>query len=1298
MSLKIINITRWINYDKYEIYKREIFEDDSLEDGITKIALSINKNSRFYVWINNIPDLLYKIEDIKWKGYNNNPLKSIDRNNIIIKEPISLKINYGLCYFTKLNIIFEEDFIDLKNNQYYFIDKKLKNYDELLKNEMKLKELQKIENKYTDNKVFIHRYELYGKLHKYLYLTEIYNKLNTNSNIQLIQWINDSYTIIYKLYMNHSIIVENLKNWIDIDKSKNNIKCINCYIPIDDHSYIKITINNDMSFKVYYNLDLRKKFTYDIIEKEYNNIIIKYLENGLGEKIKLEPLSIKIYNYIYISNVTLEQLKIKISNYQNIFKQVSVKKSINLIYKRSSNFTTEKFDIGIYIKNRLLFGVEIKDIVEELKTFDYTEEEAYNLIYQQIDLLNELQQQNIKEELIEQKLNTLVIIKQNKAGYEIIVYNIPNKKEMENLVYWISKIISSSQEKIKENKKKAIMIKDISSSSTKSSIKEEEEDLGKFRYSSSGGKNIDKDEDQRYKITLLQNTDKDLFGENYARDKCQKKNQPFVIDKEIRQKLIDKGEYYVDNELYYGSKIDNKNYYICPRYWCKISKVPGDPITGKCPIENEEKIESFFLKPGEIGIKRYVQLIKPNENDICAPCCFKKPPKKYELEKCKNYENYNPKNIENIEIEDKDENYLFEVNNLVAIGRYGKVSKELQQLLQLDTSLKSEKILVRKGINHKSLNKEKSIHTDSLIFGLTYLLDFENNKNKFVKDLKDKLDLITFLSIENGNVCKAFMDNLPIIPSENIKLINELKLTFPNLKKIYKINYNNFDYKLSRLLAIFKSYKKFINYIASNDYSTPKSSYYFYSLISIIYNKLLVIWERKQNNLSILCPYYTSYEDLISIMEINPEIIMLIYDGYKYYEPLELKNKKSKQVSKIFKLNDYITLKELLNACSNNNKNFDINNNIYQNLYSLNNWIKTKVIFDNYTKFVFKTILINNDLTIEHILTNEGILITFEKIGISFIQRMIKDLNISEIAFYDDYLNIPLNINVSIKDLDKFKEKIINLGFHYDIGKLDETIPQQEPVIEIYTILELKSKELGNTNIIHARVEDDLYIYNNNNYEENKKWFQLQMMVFKTILKNINDEKLKKLQLLSRIDYITELLKYFTDNPNKNKIRIILEEIPIYSIEHIKNYLNKIIIYNKYDFLNPNIIKDETKNQFYFSQVTIQNNIIPKQLLNYHKSAPITNFINHEEKDFNFIYNINKTEDLSKLPLLMRGYFEPLNSKWIMHKKSIWSNIQILKTLNMTKTILKSFLNGMLILLVLKILLIIIYLKLVYKN
>ena len=46
-------------------------------------------------------------------------------------------------------------------------------------------------------------------------------------------------------------------------------------------------------------------------------------------------------------------------------------------------------------------------------------------------------------------MNTIVVIKNTKYGFEIIIHNIPNKEELDNLLYWISKIISSSQEKIK---------------------------------------------------------------------------------------------------------------------------------------------------------------------------------------------------------------------------------------------------------------------------------------------------------------------------------------------------------------------------------------------------------------------------------------------------------------------------------------------------------------------------------------------------------------------------------------------------------------------------------------------------------------------------------------------------------------------------------------------------------------------------------------------------------------------------------------------------------------------------------
>ena len=1268
MSLKTIHITQWFPDKTNKKFTFSIYEDDNIEDGIIKLVNKLEIKDRFYVWNSVYKSILFSIPEYSWKGYNYNPLEATDTNNSIIKQPIIYKYNNGLCYFNNINIIFENDFPNLKDNQYYFIDIKKK----AIISDKILKDLEAVStNNIIDNYSVIHRYELYSKFNSELLIPNIYLKLNTSPLIQYIQWINDTYTLIHKLYLYHSISLFNLSNWTNLEKITK-IHVINCYSLINENSYAKISITPN-SININYILDLRKKINWDIID-EHNKKLITYLENNLKTKIKFKPISIKIHNYINIINVPFDVLKTNISKYPQIFDIISTKDTINLIYKRSSNYSNEVLDYSKYVKNRILLGIDNSDIIEELISFGLSKEDASKLITAEEDLLKEIEDKMIKENFEDRNLNTIISIKNSKSGFEIIIHNSPNKKEFDYLIYWLSRIISSSQKKITQVKKKLIVKKDESSSSSSSPAKIED-DLHFSSSISSGGNN--EKEDQRYRVQLLQNADKDLFGENYARKKCQKRNQPFVISKEIRDKLVQENKYYTDNDIYYGSKKDKMNYYLCPKLWCKISKVPADPITKKCPIEDDEIILSFFDNKQEEGVKRYVKLIKPNEKDMCVPCCFKKPPKESELNKCKNYETYNPKkNIDKIEIDEKDENYLVNYPAPIAYGRFGIVPQYLHEFLfpmikytNCSKHLNNtEKCLVRKGIDNSN-------YSDSLILSIIYLLNFKN-KNEFIKDIKKKLDLISFLCIENGNVCKGFMDRLPLIPEENYKLINELKnhfKEFPILNSLYKIDFKNNNLLLSRLLGIFKSYKKFINYIEINDYHVNKSAYYFYSLIVNIYNKLLLVWEKDGTNTSIMCPYYTSYNDLISAMEINPQIIMVLKDK-KYFEPLEIKSK-NKDGIKLFNLNDFPKLQTILNDCSVNN----INTDTYTNIYSLNNWIKTKGNgIDNPLKFIIDTVIINSDLTIEHFLTKGKILLTINKIGISYLNRIITDFDIKVITFYDDLSDNSTiyNINISIKDLNLFKNKAVSLEVKYDIGELDKNIPQKEPLIEVFTILPIKKKPLNNNYIIHTRINDDLYLYEKESFEDNKRWFQLQLMVFSTILKNINETKLKTLQSLSRIDYINEMIKLFDKKiPYINEIRLILEEIPIYSINHIKNYLNKLFIYYKFDFLNSTININKNNSQFEFSQSAL-NNGIPHELLNYHSSAPFNNFVysNFENKEYSFNID-NIEEDLSKLPAIFKGTLKKLNSKWTMHKKSLWYQMEILKVDNYSKDTFKEFFN-----------------------
>jgi hypothetical protein len=423
---------------------------------------------------------------------------------------------------------------------------------------------------------------------------------------------------------------------------------------------------------------------------------------------------------------------------------------------------------------------------------------------------------------------------------------------------------------------------------------------------------------------------------------------------------------------------------------------------------------------------------------------------------------------------------------------------------------------------------------------------------------------------------------------------------------------------------------------------------------------------------------------------------MLIKDK-KYFEPIELKSK-GKDGIKNFHLNDFAKLQELLQKCSSSGiDTYAPNNDTYNNLYSLNNWTKTKGNgLLNQEKFIIDTIVINSNLTIEHFITKGKILITIQKIGISFLNRILKDFNIKSIVFYEDLNDISLHININKKDLLLFKEKAIAFDIKYDIGSLDSSMEQEAKAPEVYTILKIPAKPLDNKPIIHTRIEDDLYLYQKSSYEDNKKWFQLQIMVFSTLIKNLTDERLKQLLLMPRINYIQELMKFFINDykkkefkekklkekgfkdrkiPYLSKIQLILEEVPIYSVNHIKNYLNKLIIYYKYDFLNPVI--NIHKNQFQFSQVSL-NNGIPFELLNYHQSSPNNNFFytNYENSEYNFSINDGQEEE-STLPRIFKGSLESLNSKWTMHKKSKWYVMKIIKIDDYSKKDFKEFFEWM---------------------
>ena len=1267
---KKIIINNWTNYKTFNKYENYVYEDDNIETAIVKLAKSIYNTDKFYVWKSD-KSILYDFKEILWDGYSPNPLEAKDLKSLQLNEKVIYQYNEGIFNYSSINIIFEKDFPNLKNNYYYFPDKSYPSLNQLKTKEEILKKLEGVNiSPIIDTTLNIHKYELESKLTKHYSLVELFEKLNTNDTIQFIQWINDTYKIIYKLHKFYKLPLDKFTNWTDIKKITS-INCINCYSILTTGTYAKLTINQDMSILLSYTINLRKNINWTEINKNINDII-KYCSSYINHKLICSELSIKANVVIEVENVSMQNLKKKISEYIDIFDILkSNKETINLIYKRASNYNNQGFDAHLYVKNCLYLGLEEEDIINQLIILNNLDlAEAKQLLKEEQEFIYEVEQQNIKQDNTINKINTIIIIELYKTGFLINIINIPNKKELENLIYWLSKIISSSVQKNKTTISKKPIIKEPSIHSS-SSIDDSSNNYGKLSFSTSSvssnsslnGGALGK-EKHSYFINLLQKADKDLFQNNYARNKCQAVNQPIVFNQEYKDKLIADGNYHFDNDVTYGSKADIKNIYSCPRLWCPQSKIPLNPNNypnEKCPIDGEEPMEMFF--DNDPKKERFVKLIKPDENNICVPCCFKKKPKQEELNKCNFYNDNKKSNV----IINKDDNYLVNTSP-IKVGRYGSIPQSLHELLFPDIKFslcskminKTDKCFVRKGINHKTSKKIKYINYDSIIHAIAYGLNFES-KEHFISDIVKKLDLITFLSLENGNVCKAFIDRLPIIPENNKDLSIELEKHLIKFNLTSKLNnIDKFNYKLSRLLGIFNSYKKFISYIRSNDYPTTKSPYYLYSLISTLYNVLLVIWEKQGSSTSILCPYYTSFEDLIGSMELNNQVLMLLKEK-KFYEPIELKLK-GVDGEKLINLNEYKHIKKLFKECSLLKNTFNENNTLFNNIYTLNTWTKISNIGMK-EKFTILSVVINNDLSITHFITKGGFFIITDKISVSFLKRIIIDLDIVEIVFYDDIIGSTIDINVLKNDYELFTDKCNKLNIKFDFGILSTSTKKED-----YYNLTIKKLPLTN-DIIHSQIIDDLYKYQLTNTKNNKKWYQLQLMIYLKLL-TIPDDYFNKLLAFSTNDRIKQLFKDFNllNNPNKNKLRVILEEIPFISKNHIKKFLNDFIIYYKYDFLNP-LIK-ETKSQFIFSQVAIQNEI-PSKLLNYHPSTPNFSFNTFNNKDY--VYNLNTNTEEIKLPEIFKGSLEKLNSKWVMHKKSKWSNMLYINNPKYNNNIIKDF-------------------------
>ncbi len=1257
------------NYDKsIRIIKEYIYQDSSKEDAINKIAYYINNSNNsddkipYYVWVNNKP-FLYELGTIIWKGYDVNPFKSTDRKSEEINENIVKNYNKSMELFNTteiINIVFKNDF-DF-NNKYYYDNFKFKSNNYKLNSDRIITDLYKL-NIINKNDISVNYYNVvFGAyIEDIPSLIILFDKISTNNKIQIIQYINNN-KAYYKLYKKHTF--KNRKELSRLFKINNEGKeSINIYytkhivITIYAGGIINLTFDYKIDNGVIINDILKYKDELNKYINDVLNINIEFKENNINARIK--------YN----------AYKTKLADLKNELKLSTIFTELNeeeFYYKRTANYKDK------------------------------------SIINKKGDVKNNNIKENTKYDLDAQ--DTKIIIKKENRGFMIDIKLSKSFFEFESFEYWMSKII----ERTINGKQSSTDISDGQYSPTYSTSND----------STSGGNN---NENKNYLINKLKIADKELWNDNNKSRKCQKVKQPIPLSNDEYINFEKKGL----NKHFDNSIKHNNNYYICPRLWCPKSNIPldeGDP-QAKCPIVGEEPMRLNDEMKNK-NLPRYVYLKKKDN----IPCCGKKfnenvhkedskADKADKADKVKK-----PSKIDKADTADKDNNYIMKKYPIYENNRYGDIPNELYKILyptnykeylescsSIDNKPKNinkQKCILRKGlINIHEIPHKYGNKYDNIINTIAYLVG-EKTRESFIETIKNNLDIITYLSLDNGNTCKDFGDIEPVLYEYNKELYDELKKHIHNINKknssnIELIELPTFDsknekivFKISRLLYIYKSYKKFIAYISTDNYQDDKGIQYLYSLIALIYKKVLIVWEYTINSTStipsinLLVPDYIN--DIISYygLQKKTEIIMILKEKWKengnkdennkhgdnllyeimkdrddiyFYEPLIIKSIKMEKGKvkeiKQMALSKYPNIKKIIN--------YQSNNNIFKNLKYIKNLIK-----DESKDYSINKIIINDNYTIDKIMLKNHILIRFNPQGIIILPYLIKELNIKNIVFLDD-LDDKYKINITNDVHAKFENKINKLkefGFTLDVG----VNVQKTSEISINSLTIMKNNNLKGRVILFGK-KNEYEEYNDRNSNVINKWSELRLQV-KNKLLTMLEAKDNKLDVSnkSRPKFIENLLDIFykdkdTDK-NKRKIQIILEEIPIFTKDGINNWYSSMLLHTKYDYINS--LSDnfeDNGNEFLFTDFLIKKNI-PKYILYYHEANPniiydktdddaIINYDNifDEKKAKSASKSSSKSNVSIKIPKMFEGDEKDLNSKWTKYKKKIWSKLKYIK-------------------------------------
>jgi hypothetical protein len=1225
-----ITVYEWKDSDNYITHKFNneddpitIYDDDTIIRAIVKIAVMLKKNSLPYVWRKRSP-FLFTIKNTGWQGYNANPWKCQRDGTEDAKPTIVYDFNTLLHGkdFT-FNILFKEDAPALIQNEHFFPNlertiptlRTLQQEDAILDTLNAYSEQQHRALQRTSGQPCVFSHLVYNGtpldvVKKDYFLQYLFDGLHSSSFIPFIQWMEDPSKVLYKVHKKHTIPPAYFAHWSSVDRLPKTESALTMYSPLfagKRNIYARIFLDLSGFVSVTYHIDAREKIDMDVINK-HKIQIFDILSKYTGIKYNVTQDGISLRTEIISKEASLSSLAGIISNIFPLFHVIKYQPGkIDVIYKRASNYQNG-IQLSEYIHSKLRMGIPVAEVIESLTEMGIP----------QADILSNLETANDMES---KKIETGMLLHISKLsyGYKVHIENAPSLEEVRRALHWLRACIIHIQkvaEKKAAVKKKVPSPLSLSSSSpspqpqqkSKSSTKSNAlaESIGSDDLDFIGGA-VGK-EHQRYFLNMLQEADPILFNDtdnNYAR-MCQASafHQPVVVTKEEKDKLIEEG--YgdaIDNMVTYGSDPSNQNVYFCPRIWCPVSKKPMTyqqyiDNNKKCPSGEDPKLmyeHSYWGNSPDT--KHYIGFHKnKTSSGLCLPCCYVKP-----LSKAKEKECVNPtegdaipepnktkktrknklvdksKSPETQVIETpKDDSYLMTHVAPLPDGRSGNIPQVLHEIVLPQVtyqichkSLSSQECLVRHGILHQG---------DSLMNAIAYSLSLKS-KNELVALIKSKLDPITFLALENGHIVSAFTNPQGMIPKEHKGMVKEMYTRlrkYPDYVSKFQLKgLDNDEFKLSRELQLYDAWLKFMDYLSSDE---PKSPYHLYIVMQSL-GYLLVVWDKEgTNEVGLRCPLYSSVSQLIRNVEEHHKTIMLLHEN-GVYEPLELK-KRNSEGKPIIETKYTSKLTHMLNACEETNHE----DQYFEFLKTIDIWSQSLLMHPK--PFTFETVILSPGLRIHHILTSGNILITLPGDGLSlgYLPRVLKETSASHVAHHEDIANTVKEVHVMRSDFSLFARKLQSVGFGFIIGSV---LPGANDSAYHHTNLTIPP--ISQPPIILLRGNNDAdndFAKEEANLES--KWQQLQRMIGKMFLANF-DTLVKPTLTKSREERIQTLMRTFPNFPNKKRLQVALEEMPL---EYGKDALAKWVRFIGYEedkpFFDSRVHDNNKHHQWLFSQQAVE--------------------------------------------------------------------------------------------------------------